>query len=404
MLLFELIFQRTSTQENLLIVLDEPFAGVTDDFVPYIIERLNQMRTKHNILLVTNDHVEALKNMADNTVTVSAIDRNRVNINGRDGVDREMALLAMSIGDEYRSTTNNQDRKFFRKVEFSMKGGLYYAFINAILSFGLFLLTFWNSSPGSEALVIVAGGIVSFFTLHPYFLQIVDWRIYMNEEAEALLHSSRSMNKFLKSCMILALLLIVSTIQFWCIDVVLGSLTSYEYYVGILFDNLSILVPIIFLGLYSKLTVQDAQSLAYMPFLFMLFFSTTFSPGAGVSGLKELRYLFPRFYLWCMLPGVEDLMEGCPTTDNTIVYLVISGMLYPYLFFLFAVARELYQTLGSMKKQSSRRGFMKSAEYMELQLELFSENELKNLKHMMSDSSLLSWNADIRYENNQIVV
>ena len=75
-------------------------------------------------------------------------------------------------------------------------------------------------------------------------------------------------------------------------------------------------------------------------------------------------------------------------------------MLYPYLFFLFAVARELYQTLGTMKMQSSRRGFMKSAEYMELQLELFSENELKNLKHMMSDSSLLSWNADIRYENN----
>ncbi len=53
LLLFELIFQRTATQENLLIVLDEPFAGVTDDFVPYIIERLNQMRTNHNILLVT---------------------------------------------------------------------------------------------------------------------------------------------------------------------------------------------------------------------------------------------------------------------------------------------------------------------------------------------------------------
>jgi ABC-type Mn2+/Zn2+ transport system ATPase subunit len=60
-LLFELIYQRTATQENLLIVLDEPFAGVTDDFVPFIVERLNEMREMHNVLLVTNDHVETLK-------------------------------------------------------------------------------------------------------------------------------------------------------------------------------------------------------------------------------------------------------------------------------------------------------------------------------------------------------
>jgi ABC-type molybdenum transport system ATPase subunit/photorepair protein PhrA len=32
LLLFELIFQRTASQENLLIVLDEPFAGVTGEF------------------------------------------------------------------------------------------------------------------------------------------------------------------------------------------------------------------------------------------------------------------------------------------------------------------------------------------------------------------------------------
>jgi ABC-type lipoprotein export system ATPase subunit len=51
LLLFELIFQRTALQDNLLIVLDEPFAGVTDDFVPFIVKRLNEMRQKHNILL-----------------------------------------------------------------------------------------------------------------------------------------------------------------------------------------------------------------------------------------------------------------------------------------------------------------------------------------------------------------
>ena len=43
-MLFELIFQRTAEQDNLLVVLDEPFAGVTDDFVPFILGRLNEMR------------------------------------------------------------------------------------------------------------------------------------------------------------------------------------------------------------------------------------------------------------------------------------------------------------------------------------------------------------------------
>ena len=78
MMLFELVRQRVSGQSDLLIVLDEPFAGVTDDFVPYIMERLDEMRIKHNILLVTNDHVAALTKMADSTITVSAIDRSKV--------------------------------------------------------------------------------------------------------------------------------------------------------------------------------------------------------------------------------------------------------------------------------------------------------------------------------------
>ena len=81
MMLFELVRQRVSGQSDLLIVLDEPFAGVTDDFVPYIMERLDEMRIKHNILLVTNDHVAALTKMADSTITVSAIDRSKVLLN-----------------------------------------------------------------------------------------------------------------------------------------------------------------------------------------------------------------------------------------------------------------------------------------------------------------------------------
>ena len=388
LLLFQLIFQRISTQKNLLVVLDEPFAGVTDDFVPYIMERLNMMSIEHNILLVTNDHVETLKNLADNTVTVCAIDRSTVKVNGKEGVDRELALLAMSIGDEYSPTTNDQqDMKFFRAVEFSKFGGLFHCAAFAVCAFGLFVATYWDSQPGSEMLVLVAGGLVSFFVLFPYFLQIVDWRIFMLEEAEALLHTSRSMNKFLKASLITFLLFFVAALQFWCTDAVLGTISTWQYYVAISFDTFACMVPIIVFGLYTNLPDEMVQMVGVVPFLLMIFFSTTFSPGAGIDGLKWLRYAFPRFYLWCMLPGVDVLMEGCPASEKwTLIYLVLSSMLVPYLFGLFAVVREMTQAYGSLKKQSSRHGIMMSAEYMELQLELFGEKTLKCLKHEGSGS------------------
>ena len=90
----ELLYQRISTQENrLLIVLDEPFAGVTDDFVPYFVKRLNEMRKKHNILLVTNDHIDALKNLSDDVITVSATDR-KVRLSMNSFVQYEEAYFA----------------------------------------------------------------------------------------------------------------------------------------------------------------------------------------------------------------------------------------------------------------------------------------------------------------------
>jgi len=80
LLLFELIMQRVQSQSNILICLDEPFAGVTDDFVPYIMKRLSELKNNHQIVIVTNDHVDSLKSMADNTIKVSALDRSRVQI------------------------------------------------------------------------------------------------------------------------------------------------------------------------------------------------------------------------------------------------------------------------------------------------------------------------------------
>ncbi len=53
LLFFEIVTQRVKQQSNLLICLDEPFAGVTDDFVPHIVERLTELRQHHQILLHT---------------------------------------------------------------------------------------------------------------------------------------------------------------------------------------------------------------------------------------------------------------------------------------------------------------------------------------------------------------
>jgi len=379
LLLFELIFQRTIAQENLLIVLDEPFAGVTDDFVPYIIERLDEMRTEHNILLVTNDHIGALTKLADNTVTVSAIDRSQVKVNAKVSVDRELALLAMSIGKEYSHAANDKDLDFFRKVELSSTGGLPYVFANILLVFGLVLLTFWNSEPGTEALVLIATGLVAFFSLHPYMIQLVDWRNMMEEEAEALLHFSKSMNKFLKLFVTVFLLLFVNCIRFWCQDAVIGTLTSTRYFFSLFLDSFSITSLHILLGLYSKLTEQEVQTLAACPFMCVIFFSTTFSPGAGIPGLQGLKYLFPRFYLWCMLPGVQDLMEGCPES-NALAYMAMATFVVPSLFLLWVMFCRLNKKLRNVKKHSSQRGLKKTAEYAHLQLELFGEKALKNLE------------------------
>lgn len=180
LLLFELIYQRTASQQDLLLVLDEPYAGVTDDFVPFIVGRLNEMRKKHNILLVTNDHVETLKGMADNTITVSAVDRSKVKVNGLTEVDREKAILALSVGDEYQYNATMADLKFFWDVEVVNSGSLLGVAAFTVFAFSMFLATFWDSEDGSGPLVIVAASIIAFckygnFLLLWYAIQHVDF-------------------------------------------------------------------------------------------------------------------------------------------------------------------------------------------------------------------------------------
>jgi hypothetical protein len=384
LLLFELISQRTSSHADLLLVLDEPFAGVTDDFVPFIVDRLNLLRKQHNILLVTNDHVETLKELADNTIIVSAIDRSTVQVNGMDKVNRDKAILALSVGDEFTYEASLADLKFFFDVEVANNGALLGIAAFTVVVFGLFLVSFWDSDPDSAALVIVAGSIIAFFCINPYLLALVDWRNFVSEEAEALLHASKSMNKALKSLLTLLILIVVSLIEWGMVNAVVDGFAGFQFWVAILMDSASLTFPFIFFGLYTKLPFQAVEIFAIMPFLLMIFFSTTFSPGSGVAGLKELRYLFPRFYFWCIVPGVQDDMEGCPADDVNMLYLILSAMIGLVLFLIYQTSKTL--TKASKKKDAiSKQSLLKDEEFRDLQVELYGEGVL--LKDSLAGTS-----------------
>lgn len=387
LLMFELIFQRTMDQKKLLLVFDEPFAGVTDDFVPWIIERLNKMREKHNILLVTNDHVQTLTEMADNVITVSAIDRTKVKINDLAGVDREKAIMALSVGNEYEYESSGADFKFFLDVEVWNNGGLKGIAGFTMFTFTLFLATFWDSNPDSAALVLIAGGIVAFFAINPYLLSLVDWRNHIAEEAEALVHSSKGMNKLLKTFLAVSMIFFISLTQFALTNAVVSGLSGFDFWIAMFFDSASMTFPFICFGLYTTLPTQAVETLGSMPFLFMIFFSTTFSPGAGVPVLKELRYLFSRFYFWCMVPGVDVLMEGCPADSGlNLLYLCLSGLLGVFLFSVVMGVVTFTKRAKKQKDMKKREAMQDDQEFMDLQLELYGEKQLR--KMLRTDSSI----------------
>jgi len=79
----------------------------------------------------------------------------------------------------------------------------------ATFAFVLCLATFWGSDSNSTALILIAGDIVSFYSIHPYLLSLVDWQNYMSKEAEALIHALKCTNKVLKTGLALAVVFIV---------------------------------------------------------------------------------------------------------------------------------------------------------------------------------------------------
>ena len=104
----------------------------------------------------------------------------------------------------------SRPRRFFFDVEVASNPAL--AGVAGFTTFVmiLFIISYWNSAGSSTALVLVALQILCFFCINPYLIALSDWRNFMTEEAEALMHSSVGMNKALKSVLTLIVLLTIS--------------------------------------------------------------------------------------------------------------------------------------------------------------------------------------------------
>jgi hypothetical protein len=371
MMAFELVRQRTSSQSDLLIVLDEPFAGVTDNFVPFISERLAEMARKHNLVLVTNDHVDVLTKMADSTITVSAIDRSKILVDGK-AHEQELVIHALAKGEGYNHDIGNRDLSFFVNTELITSPQIHISLGFTFFLMALFLLTFWDSE-GPESLVLVAIQILAFFSVQPFLIGLTDWRNIVREEAEALMHSSVQSMLALKTIVTLSLVTVVITVAWGCLVAVLDTSVTNdpEMWVAMLFDIASFTLPYVLLGLYSRLPLQFVQMLGGLPFLFMTFFSSTFSPSAGVDGLKAFRFLFPRFYMWCRLPDVKDMLEDCPAKNELTTYTVLSGCLGLFLFLVLQAVRCCMAQARADKAQHTHEEIAQRPEYQQIQVELY---------------------------------
>jgi hypothetical protein len=216
-------------------------------------------------------------------------------------------------------------------------------------------------------------------------MALVDWRNAMREEAEALVHSSKGMNKFLKTILTLVLVVLISLIEYGFVNAVIDGLSDVKFWLAMLFDSISMTFPLIAFGIYTTLPFQLAKILGSLPFLFMIFYSTTFSPGSGVPGIKVFRYLFSRFYFWCMIPVAQDEMEGCPADETlNILYMILSTLLCVFLFGLAMIAFWVKAMSKQSKHEEVRATLMNDEEFHLLQMELYGAKVLQKFQNNLS--------------------
>jgi hypothetical protein len=92
-----------------------------------------------------------------------------------------------------------------------MNSALLSLFLFSFVAYAMFLVSLWESVANNIGLVVIGAQMVVFCTFNPYLMSLVDWRNAIHEESEALIHSSKGMNKFLKMILTLSIMTTVST-------------------------------------------------------------------------------------------------------------------------------------------------------------------------------------------------
>lgn len=87
----------------------------------------------------------------------------------------------------------------------------------------------------------------------------------------------------------------ITLIGYGLVNAVVPGFEDVKFLYTMFLDTSSMILPMICLALFSNMALQEVEIFGSLPFLLMLFLSTSFSPGAGVEGVKELRYLFVRY-------------------------------------------------------------------------------------------------------------
>jgi hypothetical protein len=157
--------------------------------------------------------------MSDNTITVSAIDRSKVCINDKPKVNcRGVQVFGQHGGFEILLRCGDP-------LESHHVGSRW---IYRDLLWPVLVLVLGRRS-GDYVIGLCAGALISF----------PDWRNFMTEEAEALLHSSKDTNKFLKSFLVIVLILVISIAQFACTIAVVDGVNWYAVFMNSLADTFS---------------------------------------------------------------------------------------------------------------------------------------------------------------------